>query len=97
MPDLTDDEFTLLMIADNGESLAPIGRWKQSILALTARGLLQRNNEVNYGITLAGKEARAARDHEDAAAMLRVLGRDPPAIEARKELPSSDSEGLKDG
>jgi len=61
------------MIANNGDSLAPIGRWKEPVLELARKGLLQRLNEVNYAITLEGKKACAERDREDDAAFRSVL------------------------
>lgn len=61
---LTSDEFTVLDIASKGQYLAPIGRWKKSILGLTQRGLMQRLDDVNYTITAAGMEAHAAEDAE---------------------------------
>ena len=92
MANLTDDEFTVLMIAEDN-SIAPLGRWKEPVLSLAKRGLLERYNEVNYGITLAGKEVRAARDASDEGEMLRLLGRgheadvpvavEPPAEEEK--------------
>ncbi|MDE2099024.1 MAG: hypothetical protein KGL39_17350 [Patescibacteria group bacterium] len=73
MSQLTDDQFTLLMIANNGDILAPIGRWKESVFVLVEKGLLVRHNEVNYGITLEGKKAVAERDREDEAAFGQLL------------------------
>ena len=73
MPEITNDEFTVLMIAAEGESMIPIGRWKAPILALTERGLMQRNGESNYGITLAGREACAERDREDDTSLRQLL------------------------
>ena len=73
MSDVTDDQFTCLMIANNGDSLAPIGRWKEPVLELARKGLLQRLNEVNYAITLEGRKACAERDREDDAALGRLL------------------------
>ena len=99
MPELSQDEFTVLLLADKGESMIPIGRWKTPILALTERGLMQRNDEVNYGITLAGREACAERDREDDAAMLRLLEGNSKTIEARAneiEVEPLIAEELKD-
>ena len=99
MADLTNDEFTVLMIAAEGESMIPIGRWKAPIHALTERGLMQRNDESNYGITLAGREACAERNREDDAAMLRLLEGNSKTIEARAdeiEVEPLIAEELKD-
>ena len=73
MPNLTDDQFTVLMIANNGDMLAPIGRWKEPVLELTRKGLMQRMDEMNYAITLEGAKAVNERDREDEAALTAVL------------------------
>lgn len=69
MTDLTDDEFTILMIAAQGEYLAPIGRWQEPILSAASRGLLKKLNDVNYVITDAGKQAIKERDQQDDQAL----------------------------
>ena len=75
MTELTQDELTCLMIAEQHQMLAPIGRWEKSIKDLTARGLLRRVDDVSYVITDAGR--LAAREGEDAndLALLETLGR----------------------
>ena len=65
MVDITDDQFTCLMITAKGDSLAPIGRWKEAVLSLASHGLLEKLDDVNYGITPAGRAACEARDKED--------------------------------
>ena len=85
MPDLTDDEFTVLLLADSGESMIPIGRWKAPILSLTTKGFMRKNDEVNYSITAAGRAARAARDAEDEDAMLGFFSGGKKAIEDRED------------
>jgi hypothetical protein len=94
MTELTDDEFTILLLGNEGESLAPIGRWKVPILALTERGLMQRFNDVNYGITQEGRDAVDARNAEDEAALRSVLAGHPKTIEGEKV---EEPEELKDG
>lgn len=59
---MTDDELTVLMIAATGESMIPIGRWKEPIEALTRRGMMRAANDMNYVITEAG--CKAVRDEE---------------------------------
>ena len=61
---MTDDEMTVLLIVVEGESLAPIGRWEQPILSLTERGLMKRNDAVNYVITDKGRVAVAQEEKE---------------------------------
>jgi hypothetical protein len=65
---ITDDEFTVLMIAAKGEYMLPIGRWKPSIEALTERGLMvgqHLNGGLQYTITRAGKAAITEREQEE--------------------------------
>lgn len=89
MSEITDDEFTLLMIADNGDALAPIGRWKESVLNLASKGLLERLNEVNYAITEAGRKARAERDREDDASLRHLLESNNKVANARTQAQQS--------
>ena len=96
MSELSQDEFTVLLIASEGESMIPIGRWKAPILALTERGLMQKNDEVNYAITLAGREAVAQRNEEDERDIRALLERNNKTIEGRavevegSELPAEE-------
>ena len=59
---MTNDEMTVLMIAAEGESMIPIGRWKQPIRDLEARGLMRKQDASNYVIT--NKGLHAVRDEE---------------------------------
>ncbi len=52
---LTDDERTILMIADKGESMMPIGRWQQPVEHLVELGYLHRHDTFNNTITEAGR------------------------------------------
>ena len=52
---MTDDEYTVLMIAAEGESMIPIGRWEEPIRTLTLAGLMRKLDQVNYVITQAGR------------------------------------------
>ncbi len=56
MSDLTNDEWTILLIAKQGQYLAPIGRWEKPVKSLAEKGLLQRLDSVNYAITPKGSE-----------------------------------------
>ena len=65
---ITDDEFAVLMIAAQGEYMLAIGRWEKSIIALTAKGMMQKqflNGGAQYTITDAGRQAITERDRED--------------------------------
>src|ERR1700722_17335069 len=64
MPDLTDDEFTLLEIASHGESMIPIGRWERPLKSLAKKGLMFANDSVNYVITEAGRTALGGHKQE---------------------------------
>lgn len=75
MSDLTQDEFTILLIAAEGESIIPIGRWKEPTLALAERGLMLKNDDFNYVITAKGREAILARNETDEADLKRLMGR----------------------
>jgi hypothetical protein len=57
MPDMTDDERTVLMIADQGESMMPLGRWEQPVEHLVELGFLERHDKFNNTITSAGRKA----------------------------------------
>lgn len=73
MVDLTNHEFALLVLADEGESLIPIGIWEKPIKTLATLGLLKKNDGANYVITAEGHAARIARDENDEAAMQRIF------------------------
>lgn len=94
MSDLTQDEFTVLLIAAEGESMIPIGRWKEPLLALTERGLMLKNDEFNYEITALGRAAVVARNETDDADLRRLMG--SKTLEADSEGPLL-AEELKNG
>ena len=54
---LTDDERTVLMIAAEGQSMMPIGRWEAPVEHLVEIGFLERHDKWNNLITTAGKQA----------------------------------------
>ena len=100
--ELSQDEFTVLLLAAEGESLAPIGRWKVPILALTERGLMRRNDEVNYAITDRGREVCAETDAAYDADIRFLLEGHSKTIEGRaieeESAPETGiAEELKDG
>jgi hypothetical protein len=77
--DLSDDEFAVLLIADRGESMMPIGRWEAPVRSLLERGLLRGNptpgdsaGVYNSTITQAGRNAVQARSDADEAALRRI-------------------------
>lgn len=63
MPEtLTDDEYTVLMLVEQGQTIGPIGRWEKPVKDLHSRGLLNQFNAWNYGKTDAGSAVLA--EHE---------------------------------
>ena len=91
MSELSQDEFTVLLIAVEGESMIPIGRWRAPILALADRGLMKRNDGFNYGITPEGRKACEQRNFDDDKALRDLLGK--KQIEAEALPIEEDSEG----
>ena len=73
MVDLTNQEFAVLLLADDGESLIPIGIWEKPIKTLATLGLLKKQDGANYVITAEGHAARIARDENDETEMQRIL------------------------
>lgn len=63
--ELNEDEKTVLMIADQGEYLAPIGRWQKPIERLTSLGLMHQLDSVNFVITANGRTALRQEEARD--------------------------------
>jgi len=74
MSDLTDDEYAVLLIAAEGESLMPIGRWKPAVESLVAKGYLRQLDPFNNVITTEGRKAVGKREQGDTAALKQALG-----------------------
>src|SRR5712671_5672839 len=79
MPDLTQDEITVLLIAAKGEPMMPIGRWRAPAESLIAKGLIQPRPHTgdptgffNLCITAAGK-AQAAQEESEFDGQLRTM------------------------
>ena len=84
---VTDDEFTVLMIAAKGEYMLPIGRWKPSIEALTERGLMvgqHLNGGLQYTITRAGKAAISEREQEENKQIGQLIERSNSIVVVKK-------------
>ena len=73
MTDLTEDEEAVLLIAAEGSWLAPIGRWEKPIKNLALRGLFFRKDDVNYGITDAGRQRVAQLNGPETDARLKSI------------------------
>ena len=72
MSDLTQDELTVLLIAAEGESMAPIGRWEAPTLSLVAKGYLKSLDKFNNVITDDGRAACSKADDDNARALITV-------------------------
>jgi hypothetical protein len=70
MPDCTPDELTVLLIAAEGESVMPIGRWEAPVASLIAKGYLHANDKFNNVITGAGRKACTTADDDNARALI---------------------------
>ena len=64
MSDLSQDELTVLSLANAGESMIPIGRWKEPTLALERKGFLKANDSSNFVITDAGRAEHVRQEDE---------------------------------
>lgn len=73
MSELTDDEYAVLMIADQGQHMLAIGRWEKPVKHLVTGGYMRKVDDVNYLITDAGRQAMQARGKEDDTALLTVF------------------------
>lgn len=80
---LTQDEYTILLIARDGQSLAAIGRWEKPVNALTERGLLERFDKFNHIITAAGRKEVDRTDDEVAADLIVAANPDVSAVQKR--------------
>lgn len=70
MSDLSPDELTVLLIANEDESMMPIGRWETPVKSLLARGYLRANNKFNNVITETGRQAVNNDENETAQHMI---------------------------
>ena len=70
MTDLTEDEVTVLMIAAEGESMMPIGRWAAPVESLIRKGYLSRTSKFNNYITDEGRKAVETHDTAHVKAVL---------------------------
>lgn len=64
---LTDDEYALLLIMAEGESIADLGkfsRWSASLKTLARRGFVDNRDKFNCIITEAGRAAVESHDRQ---------------------------------
>lgn len=83
---LTDDEYTVLLIAKRDDSLLPIGRWQKPVMDLYARGFLRMTRPGNYGITDVGLQVLAGRESDDDRAFANVISQVPAAPSVQKDF-----------
>ena len=89
MTEITDDEFSVLLIAKQGQSMIPIGRWKAPVLNLAQKGLLQCVDSVNYIITPQGEAMCDERDRDDDSAFRQILESSNKIANARTQAQQS--------
>jgi hypothetical protein len=82
MPELTNDELTVLLIAAKGESMMPIGRWEAPVASLVAKGLLHAQDKFNNVITEAGRKALRNTEEDDVRHLVEVNN---AVVEARQK------------
>ena len=73
MAEVTDAEYSLLLIMAQGQSVAAIGHWEKPCDALVERGLARRLDKFNNIITTEGQKACNAREAGDDAALRALL------------------------
>ena len=89
MSEISDDDFSVLMIAKQGQSMIPIGRWKSPVLKLAQRGLLQCVDSVNYVITPQGEAMCDERDRSDDDSFRQILESSNKIANARTQAQQS--------
>ena len=89
MSEISDDEFSVLMIAKQGQSMIPIGRWKSPVLNLAKKGLLQCVDSVNYVITPQGEAICDERDRSDDDSFRQILESSNKIANARTQASQS--------
>jgi len=89
MSEISDDEFSVLLIAKQGQSMIPIGRWKSPVLNLAQKGLLQCVDSVNYIITPQGEAICDERDRDDDSQFRKILESSNKIANARTQAQQS--------
>src|SRR3979490_14498 len=89
MPDLTQDELTVLLIADEGGSMMPLGRWQAPVESLIVKGYLHANDQFNNVITEAGRKACGKAEDDNVRSMVdannaMVMGRQKATARAEE-------------
>lgn len=63
---LSDDELTILMIAERGESMMAIAHWKAPVESLVQKGYLQSRGGDNFNCVITNAGRAAVKEAEDA-------------------------------
>lgn len=71
--DLSDDEITVLMLSEQGQSIMAIARWEKPTDNLVAKGLLTRHDKFNHSITASGKKVLAELEKEEDESVFRPM------------------------
>jgi hypothetical protein len=90
MSDLTYDELTVLLIACEGQSMMPIGRWEAPVESLVKKGFLSRSDKFNNYITDAGRAATTRSDDANFKAVIETCN----AIVVAQETAAARAEEL---
>lgn len=72
MLNLSDDEYVVLAIAAEGQSMMQVGRWQRPTEHLVELGYLVANDKFNCFITPAGRQAAAEHEKKTDDASLRI-------------------------
>lgn len=86
MSSLSDHETAVLMIAEKGESMIPIGIWEKPILNLTMLGLLKKLDSVNYIITDAGRAMLDKRQQVEDEQFVQAFAKVTDARNAQQQV-----------
>ena len=70
---ISDDEYTCLLIAAEGQVMLAIGRWKPALESLARKNLMKRQDTNQYAITDEGREAARLRGQEDDEALATLM------------------------
>lgn len=72
MADLSDDEYVVLAIAAEGQSMMQVGRWQAPTEHLVELGFLVAHDKFNCFITPKGRQAAAEHEKKTDDASLRI-------------------------
>lgn len=85
---LTDDELIVLEIAAQSGSILAIGRWEKPAKHLTELGCMKQLDQLNYGITDAGRVALEKEEAKVDAELMLKASVPPQAAVQPPDVPS---------